>query len=375
VVRNRRLAVLMLLPGMANAAWWDEMDLYAGVGLGQSYLEPATSGSSYSVAEDNDQAWKLTGGWDWTDHFSLEGYYANLGGADLEPGGELRYRMIGGDAMFHYWARGGERVTGSIALYAKAGLNHMTNEGRDVSYEKQTVAQLFGGIGAELYLPKKFSVRLEVESYDADAALFSLNLVKRFGFKAKEPSLPPLPIVEEKTQQEEFIAMVETLPATAAGGQIVQMVPVVVDGDKDGILDDEDQCPYTAAGLNVNKLGCATFAGKVGDVVADIRFEVNSATLTEVDKIALQELASAFKAYPNLKIEVQAHTDNSGSEAYNQKLSQKRAESVVSYFLSQKIADERLTAIGLGETSPIVANDSKQNRAKNRRVEFIVKER
>jgi outer membrane protein OmpA-like peptidoglycan-associated protein len=373
--RKQQIALLLLIPGLANAAWWDEMDLYGAAGWGQSYLDPAVGGTQYSIDEHTDNAWKLSGGWDWNDHISVEGYYADLGQVELNPGGELGYRMLGGNALVNYWLRGGERVEGSIALFAKAGLNHMTNEGIGVSYESKNQGQLYGGLGAELYLPEKFSVRLDIDSYDTDAALFSLNIVKRFGFKSKQPSLPPLPIVEEAPAQEEFVAMVEDLPATAAGPQVVQMVPVVLDSDNDGILDDEDQCPYTSEGLTVNELGCATFSGKVGDMITDVKFEVNSAVLTEVDKVALQEIAAAFKAYPNLKIEVQAHTDSSGSAPYNLKLSQQRAESVVRFFKQQQIDAQRLSAKGLGETKPIVDNDSAENRAKNRRVEFIVKER
>ncbi|MGK0248340.1 MAG: hypothetical protein ACI910_001070 [Oleispira sp.] len=55
----------------------------------------------------------------------------------------------------------------------------MANNGNSVSYEKNNTMQLLGGIGAEVYLPRKFSVRFEIESYDTDAALLSLNLVKR----------------------------------------------------------------------------------------------------------------------------------------------------------------------------------------------------
>jgi OOP family OmpA-OmpF porin len=329
-----------------------------------------------NIDDHTQDAWKLSAGWDWNDHISIEGYYSNLGSVKLNPSGEVGYRMLGGDAMLHYWARGGERVQGSIALYAKVGLNHMTNEGDGIAYESKNKGQLFAGLGAELYLPQKFSVRFEIDSYDSDASLFSLNIIKRFGFKSRIPSLPPLPIVDKNLQQQEqFVAMVQDLPVTAAGPKVIQLMPVILDTDLDGLLDDEDQCPYTPKGVTINELGCATYDGNIGDLIANVRFEVSSIALTEPSKIALNEIVDMLSTYQGVEIEVHAHSDNSGSASHNKKLSQKRAESVVRYLQNKKITADRLEPIGYGEEKPIADNATIEGRAKNRRVEFILKAR
>ena len=360
VVLRRKSTVLMALPMLvaslgANAEWWDEMDLYVGAGVGQSYLDPGLGGTAYSIDDHTQNAWKLTGGWDWNDHISIEGYYTELGTVDLKPGAHMTYRMMGADAMLHFWAHGEERKKGSIALYAKAGLNHMTNNANGVNYDQGSNFQLFGGLGAELYLQRRFSVRLELESYDTDAALLSLNLIKRFGFKSK-------------TRLKS-----EVLPK--AEPQILDIVPVVVDSDLDGFLDDEDQCPYTPEGLTVDDRGCAEFDGKLGDLIASIQFEVNSASLTETSKISLSEIVNMLKVYPAVKVDVQAHSDNTGSARYNKTLSQKRAESVVDYLRQKNITGSRLTAEGFGEERPVAENTTKDGRAKNRRVEFVLTRR
>ncbi|MFT6467930.1 MAG: outer membrane protein OmpA-like peptidoglycan-associated protein [Oleispira sp.] len=357
VVLRRKSALLAALPMLvaslgANAEWWDEMDLYVGAGVGQSYLDPGLGGTAYEIDDHTKNAWKLTAGWDWNDHISIEGYYTELGTVDLKPGAHMTYRMMGGDAMLHFWAHGEERKKGSIALYAKAGLNHMTNNANGVNYDQGSNFQLFGGLGAELYLQRRFSVRLELESYDTDAALLSLNLVKRFGFKSKPRiTKPVLPVVEPK---------------------VLVIAPVVADTDLDGLLDDEDQCPYTPEGLTVNDLGCAAYNGKVGSLITNIQFEVNSASLTESGKISLNEISGMLANYPGVEIEVQAHSDNTGSANYNKKLSQKRAQSVVDYLKKKKIAESRLKAVGFGEDKPVADNNTNQGRAKNRRVEFIL---
>ena len=360
VVLRRKSALLAALPMLvaslgANAEWWDEMDLYVGAGVGQSYLDPGLGGTAYEIDDHTQNAWKLTAGWDWNDHISIEGYYTELGTVDLKPGAHMTYRMMGTDAMLHFWAHGEERKKGSIALYAKAGLNHMTNNANGVKYDQDNNLQLFGGVGAELYLQRRFSVRLELESYDTDAALLSLNLIKRFGFKSKKrikkEVVPLPPVVEPK---------------------VLVIAPVVADSDLDGLLDDEDQCPYTPEGLTVNDLGCAAYNGKVGSLITNIQFEVNSASLTESGKISLNEIAGMLVNYPGVEIEVQAHSDNTGSASYNKKLSQKRAQSVVNYLTGKKIVETRLKAIGFGEVKPVASNNTVEGRAKNRRVEFVL---
>ena len=371
VVMRRKSALIIALPMLltslaSNAEWWDEMDLYVGAGIGQSYLDPSIDGTGYTIDNHTQNAWKLTGGWDWNDHISFEAYYADLGSVDLDPDADLGYRMVGGDAMLHYWAYGAERMEGSIAVYAKAGLNHMTNNGNGVSYESNNQGQLFGGIGAEWYLPQKFSVRFEIESYDTDASLFSLNLVKRFGFKSKKS-------IVSKPSQYEFVAMVEELPETAAGPKIVLLAPVVLDSDLDGLLDDEDQCPNTAKGVTIDGLGCASFAGKIGDLIAKIQFESRSASLTEASKVELDDVVRVLGVYSAVKVEVQAHSDNIGSDKYNKFLSQQRAESVVAYLTAEGIDPGRMSALGYGEEKPVAENETEAGRAENRRVEFILK--
>ncbi|MGK0445226.1 MAG: outer membrane protein OmpA-like peptidoglycan-associated protein [Bermanella sp.] len=368
---RQNAARLMILPLLlssvaANATWWEEMDLYVGAGVGQSELDPQVSNTAYSVDDHSQKAWKLTGGWDWNDYISVEAYYSNLGRVDLSQGAEIEYRMFGGDAILHYWARGGERSNGSVAIYAKAGLNHMSNKGYNVNYESDYKYQLFGGVGAEWYLPNDFSARLEIESYDIDASLISLNLVKRFGLKPSKKALPPL--VDTPAIQEEFIVMVEALPATAAG-------PVIVDSDLDGVTDELDQCANTPVGVSVNDVGCAMYMGEIGDVISNVQFEFNSAELLVSSEKNLNVVADLLTTYKLVKLEIHAHTDSMGAATYNKRLSQNRADAVVKFLQQKSIAKDRMIPKGFGEDKPVADNKTEEGRAKNRRVDFVVIER
>ncbi len=103
----------------------------------------------------------------------------------------------------------------------------------------------------------------------------------------------------------------------------------------------------------------------------DVNFEFDKSVLLPSATPTLDAVADVLVRYPELRIEIAGHTDSVGSEAYNQALSERRAESVRVYLLENfDIAPDRLTSIGFGETRPLMPNVSQTERALNRRVEF-----
>ncbi len=104
-----------------------------------------------------------------------------------------------------------------------------------------------------------------------------------------------------------------------------------------------------------------------------IRFERASATLTAESFATLNKLASVVKTCPDVTVEIEGHTDAEGTPERNQALSDRRASSIVDYLLRGGVDAKKLVAIGYGETRPLVPNDTAPNRAKNRRIEFVVK--
>jgi OmpA-OmpF porin, OOP family len=98
-----------------------------------------------------------------------------------------------------------------------------------------------------------------------------------------------------------------------------------------------------------------------------INFEVNGSALTEAGKRALDQVIKCLTAN---KYEVAGHTDSDGSDEYNQKLSERRAGSVVAYLKSKAVPAEKMVAAGYGEKKPIADNNSDENKAKNRRITF-----
>jgi outer membrane protein OmpA-like peptidoglycan-associated protein len=105
-----------------------------------------------------------------------------------------------------------------------------------------------------------------------------------------------------------------------------------------------------------------------------ILFDVDKASLKPESQKPLQEIVKLMRNYPDLKLEVQGHTDNQGAADYNRELSQRRAETVKTYLTTYGTDDSRLEAKGYGLSQPVASNDTEEGRAKNRRVELVKKE-
>lgn len=107
-------------------------------------------------------------------------------------------------------------------------------------------------------------------------------------------------------------------------------------------------------------------------VLVGVNFEFNSAELTEGSYPILYGAVQYLNQHKDLRIEIQGHTDNIGSDEYNQRLSERRAETVRNYLVAQGIDPNRLTTKGYGESVPIADNNTPEGRALNRRIEFKV---
>jgi outer membrane protein OmpA-like peptidoglycan-associated protein len=104
-----------------------------------------------------------------------------------------------------------------------------------------------------------------------------------------------------------------------------------------------------------------------------VLFDLDSAALKGEAQGTLSQMADVMIRYPDSDILVKGHTDSTGSEAYNQELSERRAKAVQNYLIDKGVANQRITAIGFGETMPAEPNDTPEGRQKNRRVEIEIK--
>ena len=237
--------------------------------------------------------------------------------------------------------------------YITAGLGRERFEvpGEDV------IIDLVLGVGAGLQydFTDRFFGRAEIRFDDPirtrpEHRVYGLEIGMRFGETAPVTKPEPMP---------------EPEPAPAP----VVVVPPA-DTDNDGVIDDKDMCADTPSTVTVDAKGCPEYQG---GQLEGVKFETNSANLTLNSQTILDEAAEELKTYPELDIEVAAYTDSMGADSYNLMLSQKRAESVMTYLVSKGVNPAQLTAKGYGEANPIATNDTAAGRAENRRVELVVK--
>ncbi len=149
------------------------------------------------------------------------------------------------------------------------------------------------------------------------------------------------------------------------------------DQDKDGILDKDDKCPSepeTKNGFEDND-GCPDelpkkLAKSFSGAIKGIEFDKGKASIKKKSFKALDNAAKLMKEYPEVKVEVSGHTDNTGDAAENKKLSQERADAVKAYLVEKGIDAARVVAVGFGDEKPVADNAKKAGQAKNRRIEF-----
>ncbi len=110
-------------------------------------------------------------------------------------------------------------------------------------------------------------------------------------------------------------------------------------------------------------------------ITEKIQFDFNKSTIKPESNGLLDEIVSVVKENPQLKkISIEGHTDSDGSDQYNLKLSEGRAQAVMKYLVDHGVDAARLTARGFGESKPIASNDTPEGKEKNRRVEFLITE-
>jgi len=180
----------------------------------------------------------------------------------------------------------------------------------------------------------------------------------------------------------------EAKPAAAAAAP-ARTAGAEADSDGDGVANALDECPSTPPGGKVLSDGCMPRSDcrkPRGDEPADakgcaiehtyilhgVKFEFDSDRLTDAAKVILKDVAVVMQAYPELKFELDGHTCNMGSAAYNMRLSYRRSTSAMAFLIQQGINPARMTSRGFGFTKPVDTNKTEQGREFNRRVELKV---
>jgi len=239
------------------------------------------------------------------------------------------------------------------------------------------------------------------EKLNDDPLMKVKTLKKQFGYRTCLYTIWVGSKTESKALMEEiavgmgcgFSVTADDLATSEGMADFVRKVFFARDSDGDGVPDDEDECPDTPPGIQVDAVGCAgdsdgdgvtddidmclgTPKGAIVDhrgcwVVKGVKFDYKKWDVKPQFNTNLDNIIDILKNTPDLNIRVEGHTDNIGSEKYNLNLSKKRAESIKAYLVGKGIDESRITSIGYGFSKPRAGNDTKEGRALNRRAELI----
>lgn len=264
----------------------------------------------------------------------------------------------------------------TVQIYAVAGAGLMETT---VGGVQNTNTLFNAGVGVMrkindygIALRADIRYRLELDNntvpYESEFTDLIFNVGVRIPFGKKTP----LPVVVTKPADADHDGVLDNIdrcPNTAAAVQVdEQGCKVALDSDKDGVLNSQDRCPNTVAELSVDIHGCELQSF----ILEGVNFELDSAVLTAGAREALKEVAATLRKNPNHKVEVAGYTDELGPAEFNQRLSQQRAVAVKVCLESMGVAAKQMTARGYGTADPIADNSTLEGRSKNRRVELHI---
>ena len=369
---------------MADDAWdWDYDGVYLGAGaIGTSLKTSSAFNSeilnglglsgipSSGVFDDFPLGWQLYAGWMFTNMFGMELRWSDSGNGDSDiflvnnagvrtSNGDIGVSIDG----FTLYGVGNWPVAERLDLFGKLGYTRQ-DFSLDASYSdgggggapplarSDDDVGPAAALGARWRFARHFASTVEVEylGVDFDNKIdkpwrVGLNLEYWFGGNWIAAAAP-----------------VAVAAAVAAPPPPPPPPAAPVDSDGDGVVDGSDQCPDTPTGDRVGAAGCSC------DVTRQLTFKTNSAELSDADKRVLDEMAENLTRLKFISGVIEGHTDSAGADAYNQGLSERRAQAAADYLAAKGISSDRMQIVGRGETDPVGDNTTAEGRAQNRRV-------
>lgn len=317
---------------------------YGGLNIGQTHesindgviaIDEMGGGLTSLTDDDRDNGYKLFAGYQVNDNFAVEAGYFDLGQfgsrAVKDQVGSLKTRAK--TRGFNVDLVGSVPMTEKLSAFARFGVHYYEAKDRfqggdgfvvsDEHRRERDVDMKWGG-GLQYDFTQKFAMRLEAERYAIDdvtggngkISMYSLGAIYRFGEQNSAP-----------------VAAVVAAPVTQRSAKLT-----------------EEYCS-----------------------MLDIQFPINNDEIQREDLERLAVVGTFLKKYPDTNAVVEGHTDNVGTPEANQILSRDRAESVMNYLVrEQRVASDRITAVGYGDTRPIADNSTEDGKRANRRINTVI---
>ncbi len=324
-------------------------------------------------ALDNDYLWTIGAGYRFDNPFAIEVAYlsANANGTDTSPDADHDQWRV--DGLFHLGAD-----SGYLTPFLSAGIGNGTFD-YSVREDDETIINF--GVGAKYALTDTMAFRSDLKLFrgsdtdDNDVALiFSLHYaVGNIGTKTAAATPAPAAARPVDSDNDGVTDANDICPDTPEN-VAVNSQGCPRDADRDGVADYMDACPNTTnRAARIDERGCYVRLEETVRIELDVKFALDSAEVRPEHRAEVETVYEFMNEYPETKVTIEGHTDDTGAADYNQDLSQRRAQAIANMLVQEFGLDpERVSAIGYGESRPVASNTTEAGRAQNRRVIGVV---
>ena len=363
--------------------------VYASASAGAALLSPDTKGTQFTFSDRTGGSTQLRLGVDVNSLVSLELDSSILGAASVrEVEADVRFTSITSSAVFYGLGNSNNRARRiGWQGYGRLGYSLLQRASVVQPFDGSDSSLLIGA-GAEYGFQNGLAIRGEVTRFDSDATLVGIGVVYRLGLSARQFGTAVASVARDAvpTENERASSSLYGEPTLGAALPENTLAPGHIslvnrgphaslwsnpkndnDLDGDGVLDSVDICNATERNTAVNQVGCGLF----DSVLSEVTFKPSSHWVSPKSKRAIDEVIDVLLAFPEARIEVQAHADNQGPDELNKLVSTARAEAVVKYMLEQGVGEKQLIAKGYGESQPLASNTTAEGRRKNRRIQLL----
>lgn len=330
---------------------------------GRFYINPAIGYQEFDSERNlnGEMTWSLGGEYRFGDNWATELRYFDTNPDFDGSNGDVDVSQFYLDGLYYFAPQ-----TQSLQPFALLGLGRAEFDGGQLD-KKETQGALGGG--ARYLLNDNWSLRGDVRAirgFDNSTWDSMVNFGVSYAFGSAAPAA--VAVVDSDSDGDGVADSRDNCPNTIPGA-MVDTNGCALDDDGDGVVNGLDRCLNTPQGYDVNKEGCMLVRSEEVSFDLSLRFAHDSAAVENYDDEQVQRVVTFMKDHSAATTVIEGHTDASGNEAYNVKLSQRRANAVEALLVEQNGVDaSRVSSVGYGEARPIADNDTTQGRDANRRV-------
>ena len=295
-------------------------------------------------------------------HWAVEAIYSDFNGIESDiTGADVDADMFRLDGLYHF------NQSGHWTPYLAAGIGQLSFETSGAKDEDETAVN-FGG-GVKYALSKELAARADIRAvYGSDDSDIDTLATIGFNYIFGASATPPL-----DSDNDGVLDVNDRCPGTPAGVE-VNAKGCALDSDLDGVPNYLDKCDGTKRNVRVENDGCPMMGADTVSVELDVLFDTDKADIKPEFMAEIQHVAKFMAQYKGVNAAIEGHTDSVGDSGYNKSLSQRRADAVLNVLVKEMaVNSKRLTAQGFGEERPRAGNDTREGRQLNRRVVAVLK--